>query len=73
MEAYLDTCITKCPSCGTYFAEASWYAVNLGSDLECGRCGDSFNAKERCTDRVLVKFKLSRAGEVETLELASHV
>lgn len=72
MEAYLDVCIAHCPSCASYYAEASWYALNLESDLECGKCGTSFNAKKHSTDRALIRFKLSEEGKIKALELAER-
>lgn len=70
MDAYLDVSVAKCPSCGKYYAEASWYALNLESDLECGKCGKSFSAKKHSTDRALVRFRLNEEGKIKVLELA---
>ncbi len=69
MEASLDVCIAKCPSCGKHYAEASWYALTLESDLECGKCGAKFNAEEHSTDEALVRFELSDDGKVKSLKL----
>jgi hypothetical protein len=69
MEAYLDVCIARCPSCGSCYAEAGWYALGLGADLECGKCGASFNAKKHSTDRALVRFRLGGKGKIKALEL----
>jgi hypothetical protein len=68
MEAYLDVCIARCPNCASYYAEASWYAINLGSDLECGKCKASFSAKECLTDRVTIRFKL-KDGKIKALDI----
>ncbi len=70
METYLDVCITKCPSCKAVYADASWYAINLSADLECGKCRTSFNAKENCIDRVMVKFTLDENGKVESAHIS---
>lgn len=67
MEAYLDVCITQCPSCKNFYAEASWYAIELSSDLECPTCKKSFNAEKNSTDRLLVKFSLDESGKVKAL------
>ncbi len=70
MKTTLDTCITKCPTCGTFYAEASWYALTLSSDLECSKCGTSFNAEENLRDRLLIDFSLDKDGKVVKVERA---
>ena len=72
-ESWLDVSVTKCPYCSTHFVEASWFVVFLESDLECGNCGRSFNAKKYSTDRVLLQFKLDWEGRVETVQVREHL
>jgi len=67
METYLDVCITRCPSCKTYYAEASWYALELSQNLECGKCGNSFSAEQNSKDRFLLKFFLDEEGKVKSV------
>ncbi len=68
MKATLDVCITRCPGCGTFYAEASWYAIALSSDLECSKCGTSFSAEKNFTDRILIEFSLDNEGKVKKVE-----
>ncbi|MEM2988246.1 MAG: hypothetical protein QXK26_04335 [Candidatus Bathyarchaeia archaeon] len=35
-KAWLDDSIFSCPNCGHIYADASWYVVELKSDIECG-------------------------------------
>ena len=65
MEAYLDIAILKCPHCGAHFAESSWYAVEMESDLDCGKCSKTFNTKQNLKDRILAKFELDKDGKVK--------
>lgn len=70
-KTYLDLCIARCPFCNTYFSEASWYGIELSSDLECGKCGETFNASDNLTDRILLKIYLDDKGKVIKIEKSS--
>jgi|Deesub1362B_J571_1020462.scaffolds.fasta_scaffold00005_365 transcription elongation factor Elf1 len=56
--AYLDASILKCPYCGKLYVDASWYTLDMESDLECGVCGGSFNSHRNLIKRVLLKFSI---------------
>jgi len=71
--AWLDVSIMRCPNCGHYYAEASWYAVEMESDIECGECGQTFNSKRNIVDRVLVEFELNKEGKAEKVRLNMHL
>ena len=53
--------------------DASWYVVELESDIECGSCHDVFNAKKQVTDRVMLRFKIDGEGKVLEAEVAEHI
>lgn len=63
-KAYLDVTVCICPHCDAPYADASWYALELGSDVECGVCGRTWNPKTCKVDRVLLEFKLDDEGNV---------
>jgi len=63
-KAYLDVSVSICPHCGAFYADASWYAVVLESDVECGVCGNTFNPKKSLKDRILLEFELDESGKV---------
>ncbi len=63
-KAFLDVAVSICPYCGTSYADASWYIVELGSDVECGSCGRTWNPKAYKTDRILLEFVLDDKGRV---------
>ena len=63
-KAYLDVSVSVCPHCGAFYADASWYAVVLASDVECGVCGNEFNPKKSLKDRILIEFELDESGKV---------
>jgi hypothetical protein len=65
--AFLDVTIMSCPNCGKYYADASWYVLDMSSDTECGVCGHIFNTLDNAVDRVLVEFRISGSKVVETL------
>lgn len=58
-EAWLDVTLIQCPNCGEYYVDASWYAISIGSDIECGKCGETFNTKRNAKDRILLRFLLA--------------
>jgi len=65
-KAYLDITVSICPFCGTPYADASWYAIELGSDVECGVCGRTWNPKASKVkvDRFLLEFLLDENAKV---------
>ena len=62
--AFLDVTISVCPYCGTPYADASWYVIELASDVQCGVCGRTWNPGGHKTDRILVEFLLTKEGTV---------
>jgi len=72
-EAWLDLSVIRCPSCGRYYADASWYVVEMGSDIECGKCHSTFNTKEYATDRMLLRLEIDETGKVRKAGVAKHL
>ena len=72
-KAWLDVSVFRCPRCGRRYVDASWYVVELDSDIECGSCHEVFNAKKQVTDRVMLKFKIDEEGKVLEPEVAQHI
>lgn len=60
--AFLDVTISICPQCGTPYADASWYVLELASDVQCGVCGRTWHPQRYKTDRILVAFALDETG-----------
>jgi len=71
--AWLDVSAFKCPKCGRYYADASWYVVELESDIECGGCQESFNAEKELTDRIMLEFKIDEKGKVLEAGVVGHI
>lgn len=71
--AWLDVAVIQCPSCGRYYVDASWYVIELGSDIECGACGKTFNTKKHKTDRVMLGLRIDEKGKVHQTEVAEHI
>jgi len=69
--AWLDVAFFRCPSCGRLYAEASWYAVELGAEVECGSCGAEFSPKDHILDRVMLEFEVE-GGRVVGVRLAER-
>ena len=61
--AFLDVTISVCPYCGTPYADASWYVIELASDVQCGVCGRTWHPQRYKTDRILVEFAVDEAGK----------
>lgn len=72
-KAWLDVSILQCPGCGRYYADASWYAVELESDIECGNCQEVFNAKKRLMNRLMLEFKIDARGKVLGVKITEHI
>jgi len=72
-KAWLDTAIIRCPNCGHYYADASWYVVEIGSDIECGVCHETFNTKKHLADRIMLRLSLDEKGKVKHAEVEKHV
>jgi hypothetical protein len=53
-----------------HYVEASWYASEIGSDVECGRCHRAFNTKKNLTDRALLRFQLDGQGTMVSVGLS---
>jgi hypothetical protein len=53
--------------------DASWYVVELESDIECGSCHEVFNTKNQVTNRVMLKLKIDAEGKVLEAEVAEHI
>ena len=71
-KAWLDISIFRCPKCGHYYADASWYAIELESDVECGVCHIVFNPKKNLSDRVMISFKIEN-GKVKEVRIEEHI
>ena len=69
----LDVSVFRCPRCGRCYVDASWYVVELESDIECGSCHEVFNTKNQVTDRVMLKLKIDTEGKVLEAEVAEHI
>jgi len=72
-EAWLDISIFRCPSCGRYYADASWYAAELGSDIECGSCHSVFNTKKELKDRMMLNIKIDAQERASKVEMTKHI
>jgi ribosomal protein S27E len=70
-KAFLDVSVSVCPHCGTPYADASWYVIEVASDVECGVCGKTWNPKasKSKVDRILLEFLLDEEGKVMEVEI----
>jgi len=73
MKAWLDVAVLRCPDCGRYYVDASWYVVEMESDMECGNCGVEFNSKKNATDRVMLEFQIDEYGKMRKTEIIEHL
>jgi NMD protein affecting ribosome stability and mRNA decay len=73
MNTWLDVAVVRCPNCGNYHVDASWYIIELESDIQCGRCQTEFNGKENATDRVLLEFAIDEDAKVQNVRIAEHL
>jgi len=73
MKAWLDVAVLRCSNCGRYYVDASWYVVEMESDIECGKCGVEFNGKKSATDRVMLEFQIDEDGKMQNVEIMEHL
>ncbi len=59
VDVWLDISIIRCPNCGKMYVDASWYVVELESDIECGICGTTFNTRKNIVIRALLRLTIS--------------
>jgi len=72
-KAWLDISVIKCPNCGRYYADASWYVVEIGADIECGTCHTTFNTKKNAADRIMLSLKIDDEGKAQEAEIVRHL
>ena len=72
-KAWIDISVIQCPTCRRYYADASWYVVEMGADIECGTCHTTFNTKKNATDRILLSLKIDDEGKAHEGEVTKHL
>jgi len=73
MKAWLDAAVLRCPNCGHYYLDASWYVIEMESDIECGHCGTEFNSKKNTTDRAMFECQIDKNGKMRNMKIAEHL
>jgi DNA-directed RNA polymerase subunit RPC12/RpoP len=73
MNTWLDVAVVRCPNCGNSHADASWFLIELESDIQCGHCQTEFDGKENATDRALLEFTLNEDGKLRSVRIAEHL
>ncbi len=73
MKAWLDVAVLRCPNCGHYYVDASWYVVEMESDMECGHCGAEFNSRKSTTDRTMLEFQVDENGKMQQAKMTGHL
>ncbi|MEM3609132.1 MAG: hypothetical protein QXV87_02140 [Candidatus Bathyarchaeia archaeon] len=73
MKVWLDVTAIRCPNCGQFYVDASWYVVEIGSDIECGNCGAEFNSKKNAVDRVMLEYEIGEDGKIKDVKIAEHL
>jgi len=73
MKAWLDVSVLRCPNCGHFYVDVSWYVVEMESDIECGNCGITFNSKKNATDRIMLEFQIDEEGKAQKAKIAERL
>ena len=73
MNVWLDVAVVRCPNCGNHYVDASWYVIELESDIQCSRCQTEFNGKDNTIDRVLLEFAIGEDGKMQHVIIAEHL
>jgi len=69
MKAWLDVALLRCPNCGHYYVDASWYVIEMESDIECGKCGIELNSKKNAIDRGMLQFTIDKNEKMRSVKL----
>ena len=72
-KAWIDLSIIRCPNCGRIYVDASWYVIEMESDIECRECGETFNTKRNAIDRVMLEFKILNGKRAIDVEIIDHL
>lgn len=72
MQAWLDAAATRCPKCGTVYIDSAWYVIEIGSDIECGKCHLTFSTKKNAIDRILLRFVVKNET-IQNLSIVEHL
>jgi transcription elongation factor Elf1 len=73
MKAWLDVSVLRCPNCGQFYVDASWYVMEMESDIQCGNCGKEFNSKKNAKDRVMLEFQIDDEGKMQEAKILEHL
>lgn len=73
MKAWLDVAVLRCPNCRRCYVDASWYVVEMESDIECGHCRTEFNSKKNATDRAMLEFQIDKERKMCEVKIAKHL
>lgn len=73
MKAWLDATLLRCPNCGHFYVDASWYVMEMESDIECGHCKTDFNSRKNAKDRVMLEFQLNDNVTIKSVKIAEHI
>jgi transcription elongation factor Elf1 len=73
MKVWLDVAVLRCPNCEHHYVDASWYVVEMESDIECGKCGTTFNSKKNATDRAMLEFQINEDGKMQRVEITEQL
>jgi hypothetical protein len=73
MKTWLDVTLLRCPKCGRYYVDASWYVVEMESDIDCGSCGTEFNSKKNAKDRAILEFQMDKNGKMQKVKISEHL
>ena len=73
MKAWLDVAVLRCPNCGYFYVDASWYVMEMESDIECGCCGTEFNSKKNATDRAMLEFQVDKNGKMQKVKISENM
>jgi hypothetical protein len=66
-KAFLDISISICPHCETPYADASWYIIEINTEVECGKCRKTWSPRKYKVDRVLLEFQLDNKGKIKDI------
>jgi len=73
VKVWLDVALLRCPECGSYYVDASWYVIEMESDIACGKCGTEFNSKKNALDRAILMFQVDEQGKLQNVNIVKHL
>ena len=67
MKGYLEICVIKCPKCGNYLVEPSWF-VEVSANITCSCVEEIAINKKRIKDKKMLEIEIEN-GKIKSVQI----